>query len=521
MYLLHDLFEWRAKLTPEAELQRDGTGRIMSHRELAELSNRFANGLVAAGVQVGDRVAIVSKNTLDFLVWAVGTSKAGATLVPLNFRLTPTELTQLIDDSESKVLVGRGDLVKALAQSRQDLTSVELTLAVDADVPEGWVDYAGWIDQHPAATLGLNLSPEADALQLYTSGTTGLPKGVVMTHANTTTALSQLAHTGASRPDARVLTVAPLCHVGGLFAAMNGVAGGGSLFIIEDFIPAEVVRLLDEEDIDFTFMAPAMIQALLMFVPDVADRKYERLDAIAYGAAPMTVELLTQAMEVFGCEFVQGFGQTETGGAAAFLSAEDHRRALAGERPELLLSAGRAILATRIKIVDGEGGTLGPNEAGEILLKGPQVMRGFWRNPIATGEVFAEGWLRTGDVGYLDHEGYLYIKDRLKDMIVSGGENVYPVEVERVLCSHPAVAEAAVIGIPDEQWGEAVHAVVVVRPGAELAEEEIRAHARTSLAGYKVPKSVEFVGELPKNASMKVLKRELRAPHWAGRDRQV
>jgi acyl-CoA synthetase (AMP-forming)/AMP-acid ligase II len=521
MYLLHDIFEWRATIAPDAEVQRDGTGRIMLHGELEELSNRFANGLIAAGVGVGDRVAVVSKNTLEFLVWTVGTSKAGAVLVPLNFRLTPAELTQLINDAEAKVLVGRGDLVNAIALIRFDLKSVELALAIDADVPEGWVDHAAWIGRQSVVAPGLDLGTQADALQLYTSGTTGLPKGAVMTHANTTVALHQLASTGASQPGARLLVVAPLFHVGGLFGALYTVAGGGTLYVMEEFIPAEVVRVLDEEDIDFTFMAGAMIQALLAFVPDVADRKYERLDTMCYGAAPMTVETLTRAMEVFGCKFAQGFGQTEAGGAATFLSAEDHRRALAGDRPEVLLATGRATLATQIKIVDEGGATLGPNEPGEILVKGPQVMRGFWRNPVATKEAFADGWLRTGDVGYLDHEGYLYIKDRLKDMIVSGGENVYPVEVERVLYAHPAVGEAAVIGVPNDRWGEAVHAVVVLRPDAEATSEELIAHAKASLAGYKAPQSVEFVEELPKNASMKVLKRELRAPYWAGHNRQV
>jgi acyl-CoA synthetase (AMP-forming)/AMP-acid ligase II len=489
--------------------------------ELEELSNSFANGLIAAGVQVGDRVAVISKNTVEFLVWTIGASKAGATLVPLNFRLTAAELTQLINDAEAKVLVGRGDLVNTLAPSRPDLKSVELALAIDADVPEGWVDYAGWIGQQSAVAPGLDLSPATDALQLYTSGTTGLPKGVVLTHANTTTALYQLASCGASRPGDRLLAVAPLCHVGGLFGALYNLAGGGSVYVMEDFVPAEVVRVLDEEGIGFTFMAPAMIQALLVLVPDVADRKYESLGSICYGAAPITVETLTRSMEVFGCEFAQGFGQTEAGGAATFLTAGDHRRALAGDRPELLLSTGRAVLATQIKIVDESGATLGPNEAGEILVKGPQVMQGFWRNPVTTEQAFTDGWLHSGDVGYLDHEGYLYIKDRLKDMIVSGGENVYPAEVEQALYTHPAVAEAAVIGIPDDRWGEAVHAVVVLRPDAEVTSEEVIAHTKSSLAGYKVPQSVEFVEELPKNAAMKVLKRELRAPYWAGRDRQV
>jgi acyl-CoA synthetase (AMP-forming)/AMP-acid ligase II len=256
-------------------------------------------------------------------------------------------------------------------------------------------------------------------------------------------------------------------------------------------------------------------------VPDVADRRYEQLTMISYGAAPIAEETLRQAIDVFGCEFSQGFGQTESTAMLTYLSWADHERALSGDKPELLRSAGKVGPATELKIVDEEGKQLPPGEVGEIIARGPQLMRGYWKLEEATAATLRDGWLHTGDAGYLDDEGYLFIQDRIKDMVVSGGENVYPAEIEQVLFQHPAIADAAVIGIPDDQWGEVVHAFVVCKPDTDATGEEIVAFCRERLAGYKRPRSVEFIDQIPRNASMKVLKKDLRAPYWEGRDRGV
>jgi acyl-CoA synthetase (AMP-forming)/AMP-acid ligase II len=263
-----------------------------------------------------------------------------------------------------------------------------------------------------------------------------------------------------------------------------------------------------------------MIQACLVTVPDVAARRYEHLKIITYGASPIAEQTLRRAMEVFRCDFTQGYGMTETSAVLTTLTTADHQRALAG-RPELLLAAGRAVMGTEIRIVDADDRDVPPGAVGEICGRGPQLMRGYWNLPEASAEALRGGWMHTGDAGRMDAEGYVYIQDRVKDMIVSGGENVYPREVEDVLFQHPAVADAAVIGVPDAQFGEAVKAVVVLRADATATAEELVEFCRGRLGGYKRPRSVDFVAALPRNPSGKVLKRELREPYWAGHRRRV
>jgi acyl-CoA synthetase (AMP-forming)/AMP-acid ligase II len=255
-------------------------------------------------------------------------------------------------------------------------------------------------------------------------------------------------------------------------------------------------------------------------VPDLAESSYDDLEVIIYGASPIAEDTLRRAMEIFRCDFYQGFGQTESSGSVTFLTADEHRRALAG-RPELLQSAGRALLATRLRIVDAGGREVPRGVTGEIVARGPQLMRGYWNLPEATAETLVDGWLHTGDAGTMDEDGYVYVKDRLKDMVVSGGENIYPREVEDVLFEHPAIADAAVIGVPDEKYGEAVMAVLVLRRGKTLEADELIAYCRTKLAGYKIPRRIEFAEELPRNPGGKVLKKDLRAPYWKGTSRSV
>jgi acyl-CoA synthetase (AMP-forming)/AMP-acid ligase II len=277
---------------------------------------------------------------------------------------------------------------------------------------------------------------------------------------------------------------------------------------------------MSEQGIAVASLVPAMIQACCVEVRDVAERAYERLRLLVYGASPIAESTLARALEIFGCEFGQGYGMTETASCVTFLLPEDHRRALAG-RPDLLLSAGRPVLGTEVRIVDADDRPVATGGLGEIAARGPQLMRGYWKQPEATAEALRGGWMHTGDAGSLDGEGYLYVRDRVKDMIVSGGENVYPREVEDVLFQHPAVADVAVIGVPDERWGEAVRAVVVLRAGAQTNAQALMDFCRGRIADYKRPRSVAFQDALPRNPSGKLLKRELRESAWAGHGRRV
>jgi fatty-acyl-CoA synthase len=289
---------------------------------------------------------------------------------------------------------------------------------------------------------------------------------------------------------------------------------------MEQFDPVEMVRILSEERIGFASLVPAVIQAGLLSAPDVAERRYEQMRMIYYGASPITQTTLRRAMQLFPCEFIQSYGLTEATQTVTFLLPADHRRALAGQ-PELLLSAGRPVLGAELQIVDPDDRPLPNGSLGEIIIRGPQLMAGYWGRPAETAAALRDGWLHTGDVGMLDDEGYLYIRDRLKDVIISGGENVYPSVVENVLTRHPAVAEAAVIGVPGERWGETVKAIVVLRPGAALTETELIDFCRDRLGGFERPRSVDFVEALPRTPTGKVLKRILREPYWAGQSRRV
>jgi fatty-acyl-CoA synthase len=359
-----------------------------------------------------------------------------------------------------------------------------------------------------------------DLYQMYTSGTTGRPKGAVLTHGAVTSHLEQVSPFFRLREGERGLGVAPMYHAAGCLLAFRTVADGGSVYLMAEFDPAEVVRVLDEERIGAAIMVPAMIQACLVSAPDVDTRRYNDLRTIYYGSSPIAAETLRRAMAVFGCDFNQAYGMTELTAGSTNLSAEDHRRALT-DRPELLLSAGRPLMGVQIRIVDEEDRAVADGETGEILMRGPQMMRGYWNMPDETAEALRGGWMHTGDVGRVDADGYLYVMDRLKDMIVSGGENVYPRAVEDVLFAHPSIADAAVIGVPDDRWGETVKAIVVLRDGSSASEAELIDYCRDRLGGLQRPRSVEFRDALPHAANGKMLKRVLRDPYWAGRERRI
>jgi acyl-CoA synthetase (AMP-forming)/AMP-acid ligase II len=505
---LHDFLDYWARERPAAEFAVGG-GAAVTYADAAAAANRLASRLVALGCEKGDRVAVLARNGPWYPVLYYAAAKAGLVLVPLNWRLTPAEWMGVLGDAGPSVLIaGRGHVSDA-EDMRGELDSLEHV------VP--WDTLERWLADGPATPPGVEVGARDALYQLYTSGTTGDPKGAVLSHGAVTANVVQVSLAHPVSPGDRGLVVAPMFHAAVIPSAFAVLWRGGSLFVLDAFDPELVVRALERERISVATLVPAMLQACLVAVADVAERRYEHLRSIYYGASPIAEETLRRAIEALGCGFVQSYGLTEAAQALTFLTADDHRLAL-DRRPELLLSAGRAAAGTALRLVDAFGA---PAVTGEILARGPQLMSGYWRRPQETAETLVDGWLHTGDVGRLDEDGYLFVEDRIKDVVVSGGENVSPRVVEDVLFEHPAVAEAAVIGVPDERWGEAVKAVVALRPGAGCTQEEIIAFCRPRLAGFERPRSVDFVDALPRTATGKVLKRLLREPYWAGRDRRV
>jgi acyl-CoA synthetase (AMP-forming)/AMP-acid ligase II len=514
---LHDFLEFHARIRPESDFAVMGP-RTVRWGEANAAANRLANAMVAAGLQVGDRIAVLSKNCSEYLLIYFACSKAGVVPVPLNYRLAPPEWAYIIGDAGARLLLARGELVRAIEPVRPEL-KVERFIAIDAEA-EGWESLASFTAGHAETWSDRGVTDDHDVYQMYTSGTTGRPKGAVLQHRALAANLQQAQLTFQPRPGERTLIVAPMYHVAAGITMFSSLAVGGCIYVQEEFDPAAVVRAMAEERIGMALLVPVMIQLCLVHVTDAATRQYPDLRLIVYGGSAIAEQTLRTALATFRCDFVQGYGMTELTAIATNLLPEDHRRALAGE-PGLLVSAGRALLGTDVRVVDADDCPVPTGTIGEVVVRGPQVMRGYWNRPDATEEALRGGWMHTGDAGTMDAAGYLYIQDRVKDMIVTGGENVYPREIEELLYQHPAVAEAAVIGVPDPTWGEAIKAIVVLRAGASATAEELVAALEGKLADYKHPRSVDFVAALPRNPSGKVLKRELREPYWAGHSRRV
>jgi long-chain acyl-CoA synthetase len=488
--------------------------------ELDRRSSRAAQALAAAGVGAGDRVAFIDKNGLEWFDVTFGLAKLGAVNVSVNWRLAPPEMATIIDDAEAEVVIVGPEFAGHVEKIEDDLARVHTIVAIGGH--DRWAEYDAWVGGQPDDDPGATSGGEDVAFQLYTSGTTGLPKGVMLTNANFFTGVIGIADQWRFTEDSVNIAMMPMFHIAGAGWSMVGMYYGCATVVLRDIDPAEVLRVIPAHGVTNAFMVPAVIQFLLV-TPGVETTDFSSLRALVYGASPITDRVLTAGMETFGCEFIQVYGLTETTGAITQLDGVDHDPET---RPQLLRSCGRPYPWVEVRVVEpSTREDVAVGEVGELWTRSHQNMKGYWNNPAATAEaVTPDGWFRTGDAGYVDADGYLYLHDRVKDMIVSGGENVYPAEVENVVARHPAVADVAVIGVPDDRWGEAVKAIVVpaegVEPGPDV-EADIIAVARTQLAGYKLPKSVDFADVLPRNPSGKLLKRELREPYWAGRDRQV
>lgn len=493
-------------------------GRATTYAMLDANTNRIAHALQAAGVGIGERFGYLAKNSDSYFELLIGGAKAGAVTLPIGWRLAAAEIAYLLDNGEVSLLFV-GTEFGELARQAIELSGRAVTVIALEDPSD--LGFAAWRDRHSPEDPALAVPPSGTVLQLYTSGTTGLPKGVMLTSSNLLEMWIRAGQAGIecySWSDDDVCLVAmPLAHIGGTGWGVVGLLNGASLVILREFDPKSVLSLIGPQRITKLFMVPAALNFLIQ-TPGSRDVDYSRLKIIFYGASPIPLDLLRACMDVFGCQFCQQYGMTEACGTIVYLPPEDHDRQ--GNRR--MTAAGRAMPGIEIKIIDTDGGDLPPETVGEIATRSSSNMAGYWKNEAATAAAIdSEGWLRTGDAGYLDVDGYVYIHDRVKDMIISGAENIYPAEVESAIYGHPAVADVAVIGVPDDRWGEAVKAIVVLKPGSEASEADILQFARTRIAAFKAPKSVDFVEGLPRNASGKVLKRSLREPYWAGRTRNV
>lgn len=487
--------------------------RTASFADVDRRSNRLANALMGLGGGVGTRVAMLTPNRLESVEIDFGIAKSGRVRVPLNTRLTVDEQAFVVSDAGAEVLVF--DAAEEDAAEQLRALCPDLRQLVRMGPGRLGLDYEDALAGASAAPPGVALDPAAPSFLLYTSGTTGRPKGATATNRSRLAATANmLADEIDPHPGDGMVHVGSMAHGSGSKVLAHFVRGSRNL-PVRAWDPQGFLALLARERATHSFLVPTMIAALTDAAP--ADpRGRESLRAITYGGSPIAPIRLEEAIERFGPRFVQVYGSCEAPHPVLVLPPHEHAR----PGPHLA-SAGREVLAVRTRLVGPDGADVAEGEPGELWVRGPNVMTGYWGRPDADREVFQDGWYRTGDVVRRGDGGYLTVVDRLREMIISGGYNVYPAEVEAALARHPGLSEVAVIGVPDERWGEAVKAVVVARAGAAPTEREIVEHCAAVLAGYKKPRSVDFVDALPKGATGKIAKRVLREPYWAGRERHV
>lgn len=490
-------------------------GRSWTYQALDLEANRVANALLNEGVGAEGRIAYLDKNTPEYFIYLFGGAKINAVSVAVNWRLAPAEMEYILNNSEAKTLVIGDEFLPALAE--MNLTHLTKVIVLGDPGDTGYVTFEQWLAGCSDEDPGHSVDAENTCYQLYTSGTTGLPKGVELTHANFIHCLSHsLLATGMNGNSVNLVCM-PLFHISGSGWGVVGIYQGARSILLRDVDMEMILRVIPQHRVTHSIFVPAVLQFLLA-TPQTKETDFSSLQSITYGASPITEAVLVESMQTFGCDFVQAYGLTETTGAITVLASQDHDPG--GPRAHLLRSCGMPIANHKIKIADAENGEeKAEGEVGEIWVQGPQNMKGYWKNADATQSSFVDDWFRTGDAGYLK-EGYLYIHDRVKDMIISGGENIYPAEIENVLMQHPLIADAAVIGVPSDRWGETVKAIVTKAEQA-LTEQAVIEHCRKHLAGYKCPTSVDWMEQIPRNPSGKILKVELRKPYWAGHERQV
>jgi acyl-CoA synthetase (AMP-forming)/AMP-acid ligase II len=493
----------------------------LTYSQANERINKLANGLRRLGIKKGFNVAILLHNCPEFIEALYACFKAGLGAVPINFRLHPKEGSFIIDNSESQAVVLGEDFRDSLYALRGEMPRVKHYICI-TDPLEGMLTYENLIKDQSAVFRDEEVERDHLAWIFYTSGTTGRPKGAMLTHHNLMVmTMNFFADMCPLGPEDAILHAAPLSHGSGLYCIPNVAKGAANVILkAKTFDPKIVFETIQRRRVTNLFLAPAMIKRLITS-PEIDHYDLSSLKCLHYGGAPIYMEDLKTSVKKLGRIFVQLFGQAEAPMTISYLRKEEHLLEGTEEQMKRLTSAGIPRTDLEVKIVDDQDRDLPPGQMGEIVVRGEVVMKGYWKNHEATAETLRGGWLHTGDLGIMDEKGYVYILDRAKDMIISGGENVYSREIEDVILKHPAVHEVAVIGVPDEKWGEAIKALVSLKEGRKATEEEIINFCKEHLASYKKPKSVEFIAAIPKNPYGKVLKRELREKYWKGEARRV
>ena len=514
MYTLGDIPRRSAIMFPEREAAVFEDVRL-TFRELNQRVNQLAHSLTGMGYQKGDRVAILAENTHKYLEVYFAAAKLGMSVTPINFRLSDSEILHIVNDSEATgMLAGDGYEERAYVL-KGDLPGIKKWIALDSPVG-GYLFYEELIRDASTEEPAVEVDENEMAILMYTGGTTGLPKGVMMSHRNLMTAIVGLTLNIGFTKDDITCFILPLFHVS-FWPTLSCLLMGGKSVITRKPDLGEILRLIQDEKCTHINAVPTLYGWMLQ-LPDLDTYDLSSLRLITYAGSPFPPETLKQCIQKMGNQFAQAYGMTEALGGT-FLGVEDH--VLEGKKSRLLASAGRPMINVDLGVADENGRLVPPNVIGEVVLKGKHVMMGYWKNPEMTAKALRDGWYHTGDMGYLDDEGYLFLVDRKADMIVTGGENVYPKETEDVLYEHPAVANAAVVSAPDQKWGERVQAVVVLKEGRAATEEELIAHCKAKLAGYKCPKSIAFWDVLPTTPIGKIIRKDIKKTFWEGHDRPL
>ena len=512
---LLEIFQWRVKQSSD-DVAFKFNDHEMTYGKYDLKANQVANGFIKSGCLPNSRIAVLAKNSVVYAEILFGSLKSRTALVGLNWRLAGAEVVFIVNDSRSEILFVGKEFYPLVDQIKHKFNHVKQIIAIDYK-HDDWENYDAWKNSFDDSEPGLDGYADDDVIQLYTSGTTGLPKGVRLTNKNINRATPMVEETwGKDWHEKSVnFILSPLFHIAGSNIVLMGVVFGCKNIVIPEPNPEKILHLIQTEKIETAFMVPALIQFILNH-PDAAKTDFSSLRQIVYGASPISEDTLLRAVEVMGCEFWQVYGLTETSGIGTTLAPECHDPS-SGK----LRSCGKKYSGVDIKIVDQKGAEVSPGEVGEITIKSSVVMKGYWNRDEANKESIIDGWFYSGDAGYFDEDGFLFIYDRVKDMIISGGENIYPAEVENALMHHPDVIDAAAVGVPDDKWGETVKGFVVLKKDSKVRESDIIAATKNLIASYKCPSSINFISEMPRNPSGKILRRELRAPFWEDEKRNV